>query len=760
MANGVTYNTPSRVRTRQSWIAASFAAALALACTPAWSASPAWQGSAGQTWKVPAAWSTSQVPAVGDTVSIGGNVTVSMDYTYIPATAISSLLVDDAGGSAGQLAILSMAASSSLQIQNGLVIGGSGAGRLNQNAAATISADSLVLGDTATGAGMISLSAGTLTVSGDVTVGHLGTATVSITGGKLSIGGAEQIGGSGTGTITQTNGTHTLTGSAGLTLGGGIAAGSYNFYGGSLSVPHVEVESGGTFTQNGGALTATTFHLDGGTVAGSLINNGDFVYDGGTFTGRLYSDGHVTLNQDFTALGGLDNISTTPLVVAAGRSVNLQGTGLHDDGSLTLTGNLTTSNSIIGYLNNGAFSQNGGTHTVTSTSGDYIVSGLILGYTGGLTATYQLAAGNLQTPTETIGDANNVSATFTQTGGTHTITSGLYLGSWDASSAGSFALSSGSLTAGKVTVGDLGTGTFTQTGGTCTITGALTIASQPGSHGQYALQSGSLTAGSLANNDTFHQSGGTSQFGPITGPGSITVDASASLSATNLRQHALTAGGTVNIQADISASPLSVLDQLTVTGTVDLGNGDLIVHNGSLSNIRTLLQSGWATGAWNGTGISSATAGAHPVYGLLLLTGTDYLHIHPTGQFLDQTVVGSDIDVEYGLAGDLNLDGHITPRDMLLFDVDYLTGVVNPTSLSGDLNYDGVVDYRDAGLMQQAYLAQQTPAAQFVGNSSALNELSTIPEPASVGLLLAGAGMLFGRRRAAKPASRFRSPAP
>ena len=75
---------------------------------------------------------------------------------------------------------------------------------------------------------------------------------------------------------------------------------------------------------------------------------------------------------------------------------------------------------------------------------------------------------------------------------------------------GAYALSGGSLFTTNTIVGNGGEGTFTQTGGSHTVSQTLTLAAIPGSSGIYNLQGGSLTAGTVNLNPggTFNQTGG------------------------------------------------------------------------------------------------------------------------------------------------------------------------------------------------------------------------------------------------------------
>ena len=78
----------------------------------------------------------------------------------------------------------------------------------------------------------------------------------------------------------------------------------------------------------------------------------------------------------------------------------------------------------VGYSGAGFFTQSGGTHTI----GTY----LYVGYEPGSSGTYSLSGGSLSVSNTNTNDNEYVgysgTGTFMQSGGTHTINSNLYLG--------------------------------------------------------------------------------------------------------------------------------------------------------------------------------------------------------------------------------------------------------------------------------------------------------------------------------------------
>ena len=223
------------------------------------------------------------------------------------------------------------------------------------------------------------------------------------------------------------------------------------------------------------------------TIAANITN--DNVIVGDTSDGVLNQNGFANqVNQALT----LGNFSLPPNPSYG--TYNLNG------------GSLSAATEIVGDLGIGILNQTGGTNTVTNnltlgngqanfSSGSYTLSG-----TGSL-----WVGGN-----ELI--ANGTSGSFSQDGGTHTVSGELRLGAMVGD--GAYTLRSGTLQAASEIIGYISAGTFEQDSGTHTVTGDLTVGdSQPGKKGYYELNHGSLRAANEiiggAGTGEFEQYGGT-----------------------------------------------------------------------------------------------------------------------------------------------------------------------------------------------------------------------------------------------------------
>ncbi|MGA2440221.1 MAG: autotransporter-associated beta strand repeat-containing protein [Tepidisphaeraceae bacterium] len=248
----------------------------------------------------------------------------------------------------------------------------------------------------------------------------------------------------------------------------------------------------------------------------------------------------------------------------------------------------------VGISGTGTFTQTGGTHTVTGTFVD--------GGNSGGTGTYNFSGGTLTIADEYVG--YDGIGTFIQTGGTNTITGstgGLFRVGRDPGSQGYYTLSDGILNANAEQVGVSGTGTFTQTGGTNTVTGTLTVAANAGSAGTYNLQGGSLTATAIIVNEggVFTEAGGNLAVTTLTVSGGTFNLAGVSQQVSSLSDGGVTTGAIT----DSSDTPAT----LTVNQTINPIFGGVISGNLALTKSGTGTLA--LTGANTYTGATTINAG-------------------------------------------------------------------------------------------------------------------------------------------------------
>ena len=431
--------------------------------------------------------------------------------------------------------------------------------------------------------------------TGTFTHGH-GSLNTTLVLGRLSTGNGtynfldgiltstdEEIGGGGKGTFVQTNGTNTVNGT-GLVVGSqSTAIGIYNLNNGTLIAVSETIgdQGNGTLNQIAGTNTVT------GTLIVGNVNGGNNAYTLGT-TGALVANGNVTLGSQ-TSSNGTFNYNIT-----AG-----------DAATFTMAQNQTLT---VGGAGTGMFVHGGGQLTTI----------LDVGAQAGGNGTYQLLAGALTAPHETIGDAGT--GTFTHTLGNNTITTGdLIIGNASGGN-GTYTLSGGALdvqtggvtlgsqanatgtfnfntapgdaaeiTIGSqlVTVGDAGNGTLTVGGGT--LEADLLVASQVGSTGTVALNGGALTSAGQTIGDA-----GSGKFTQNGGTNTVTTNG-------------LTVG---------NSSGGSGTYTLGVAGALDIQGGDLILAN-----------------AGNSTGTFNFNITAGDTATLTIETGVIQVGFHGTASF-------------------------------------------------------------------------------------------------------------------------------
>ena len=220
--------------------------------------------------------------------------------------------------------------------------------------------------------------------------------------------------------------------------------------------------------------------------------------------------------------------------------------------------------------------------------------------------------------------------------------------------------------------------------------------------------------------------------------------------------------GTLSVLASDGLAQASVLavGGMDGSGTLDLTNNKLILHDADVSGVEAQLGGGAIT--------SSLAAASGGTTALGVLSGAAHLALcGNNATFGGQRVLAGDILAGYTSAGDTTLKGYIDATDFAQIDAAWLriqNGALNAGFhwANGDFNHDGRVDATDFALIDAAYALQGGHLAaeildqvRFAGTafesvyqaalSSALS--GAVPESASLGLLALGALGLLRRRR-------------
>ncbi len=184
------------------------------------------------------------------------------------------------------------------------------------------------------------------------------------------IGGNETIGGTGPFTLTLNSGSTHYVGNGTITL-----------------------NPTGVITQNpGSTLFYSNFVQAGGTVNGTLQNQGYFNYESGLFNGRLLNQGTLFFDTAFTAGNGVEN--DTAITLYSGHTLTVNGQGLDNLGSFTLSGGVISGNGPVVNDYGGIMQGNGTINPTLSNYGELAVSGVLRLNNSGTNANYGVVQGS------------------------------------------------------------------------------------------------------------------------------------------------------------------------------------------------------------------------------------------------------------------------------------------------------------------------------------------------------------------------------
>jgi hypothetical protein len=438
-------------------------------------------------------------------------------------------------------------------------------------------------------------------------------------------------------------------------------------------------------------------------------------------TAGNWSSAHVPVAGESAYLSVKDEKTRTTTYDYTGSAVTLADLLVNADGTSTSHGSMTFSQSqgtlmvnneeVWARYASAAVMQSGGTDTINGA--------LQIGSLVASTGSYSLSNGSLTAADEYVGSTELVASagtgTFTQSGGTHTVTDALHLG-FAAGGTGTYLLQSGTFNAATIDL-NLG-GTFSQTGGTMTFAnfnqaaGAFAASSlQLSSTATLTANGGTDTFGSINNAGSITLSNSVlTVTGSITNSGSFTDGATQTWSSgTTFTNTAGTATFNTNV-GSATSSPLTINDtggritfngnehlaalSISGSGKVDMTDTQLFIASTPAATIRSYLASSYDRGNWDLPGLTSSAVASHP------------------GTSLGYATLNSGTEVKYTWIGDANLDGVVNSADL---------SVMSPTGTTwatGDFNYDGVVNADDYALLVLGAAA-----------SGGTNISTTLPEP-------------------------------
>jgi hypothetical protein len=167
---------------------------------------------------------------------------------------------------------------------------------------------------------------------------------------------------------------------------------------------------------------------------------------------------------------------------------------------------------------------------------------------------------------------------------------------------------------------------------------------------------------------------------------------------------------------------------------LDLADNDLIVNQGSFSEVRGLVLSGFGGGS---SGITSSTSDGSQI--LALFDNS----LISAGEWNGEPIGASAIVGKYTYFGDANFDGQVSGDDYTMIDSNLnTTPPMGLDWLSGDMNLDGIVTGDD-------YTTIDSNLGLGRGNPLSPSRISpaSVPEPATWSMLAAATGLVLRRRR-------------
>jgi hypothetical protein len=699
---------------------------------------------------------------VGDTYS-NSNSNSLVPFIYTPSTSGATRAAQLSGGTFTTVPGITASSSSiAMGINNaGLVVGSdgnTGEGFLYTTGAASatevsplvtggslsfsgVNKNGIAVGTSSTGAGYstavtYNLSSGTTTDIGSSFTSSLNNSygiAINDSATALAIGAPPAS--------TNSYGAHFQPFVAKPAAGGGVAITNVG------NAVEAAIQPGGTYP---GYFVNPGIGLDAqGDVAGTVGSTSTATYRPflSNLTGYLYngSSGSVSNVGIYGNVNAVANVSTGVEIVGSAYVYNPVTYGHEFDAFTQLNGNFVniaysvpgyTLTSVLAINSNGDLIASGYNNSTGSANTRYLLLAATpvpsLTYTGAVSNIWNTSAANF-TPVN-YADGSFVTFDDTATGSTTvSISSTVTPGSVTFNNSSKSYVVNGSAIAGGATVGLTLSGT-----GTVTLNNTNTFAG-PVSIGNKATLIIGATGKLASNAITFSKNA------------TLLVQNGGTLSSSGLSL-SLATGSLFTVAPTTGTKFVLQVNSLTnYGGNLDLGNSDMILHNGSASSVFSEIADPY------NSGIISSVARADTTH----LTALGFMQNSDDGtpsgnaiysHFDGVQVYASDVLVKYTYYGDTNLDGKVDGSDYSRIDNAFLQDNYNYGTLSGwqngDFNYDGVIDGSDYTLIDNAFNTQGALISSIIATPTAelSSAIAPVPEPAAMTLAVVAVLGLLARR--------------
>lgn len=234
--------------------------------------------------------------------------------------------------------------------------------------------------------------------------------------------------------------------------------------------------------------------------------------------------------------------------------------------------------------------------------------------------------------------------------------------------------------------------------------------------------------------------------------GKTIVGPEATLNADFIRDNTLSVVGRASMNSFAISNTVSKVNELLIDGQpnnwlgrLNLNDGGMVIaYDGEspIANVANQIKSGFANGAWTGTGINSSAAAVTANRALGFAEAASIFSSFPA-TFMGTSISADSVLIRYTIPGDANLDKTVNITDFALLAANFN---IASTWSRGDFNYSGTTDIGDFALLA-ANFNRSLPADLPVLSAVDGPRGASVPEPSLLVALLAAVALLCRCKR-------------